>query len=489
MAADRQGGLQAADPVSIRIEAGRVVSCTPLARLAVDSRAPEDAIGDPDALLLPALSDAHLHLVACAADRAALDLAAPRVATLAALLHRLAEAARAAPSSAWVRAAGYDEAWLAERRPPTLGELDAAVPARPLRVRHATRHASLLNSHGFVRVERALGPLDEAHAPRDRAGARLGIVYGLEPEITRVVGPLDDATLAAGLRDVGAALARHGVACVDEMTASNDAARVALLAQAVARGALPQRLRAYVADADEVGPARRAAAGRIEVAGVKLLARSADEARSPEMRAAIARARRRGMPIAVHAVEPDVVAEVLDALAAAPPRAAGEPPLADRIEHASLCPPELVARLAAARVAVVTQPAFLAARGDKYRREVEPPLWPWLYPLASLRAAGVPVAAGSDAPVVPLDPRLGLDAAVTRRTAAGDVLASEERLDAAAALDLFTAAAARLRADMSPAGTTPGASADLVVAETSSLQGGFAALRVRATLRAGAVIG
>ncbi|MEW6269963.1 MAG: amidohydrolase family protein, partial [Thermodesulfobacteriota bacterium] len=94
---------------------------------------------------------------------------------------------------------------------------------------------------------------------------------------------------------------------------------------------------------------------------------------------------------------------------------------------------------------------------------------------------------GSDAPVVPLDPRLGLAAAVTRRSAGGAVLAPEERLDAASALDLFTTAAARLRGEALAPGPTPGAPADLLIAERSSSDG-FAALRTRATLRAGRCI-
>ncbi|HEY8517737.1 MAG TPA: amidohydrolase family protein [Candidatus Binatia bacterium] len=492
----------------LRVAQGRVASCTPLAALPADRRAPADALGDPDALLLPALSDAHVHLVACAAEREALDLTRPRPATIAELLTRLVDAARGASPSRWLRATGYDEAWLAEHRHPTRAELDVAVPDVPLRVRHATRHASLLNSLALRRVEQQLGPLGAAHVANAPDGAPLAVVYGLEPEITRVVGPLGEEGILRGLRAVGAELSRHGVVHVDEVTASNDAARVALLARAVESGALPQRVRAYVRDADEVAAAREAAAGRVEIAGVKLLARAEEEARAPAFRDAVARARRLGLAVAVHAVEADVVAAVLDALAAAPPRssaatrpraiaatplrtAAAVPPRStlepDRIEHASLCPPELVTRLASAGVAVVTQPAFLAARGDKYRREVEEPLWPWLYPLATLRKAGAHVVAGSDAPVVPLDPRLGLDAAVERR--AGDVvLAPEERLDPASALELFTSSAARLRGEAAAPPWTPGAPCDLLVADAWSPRDGFASLRVRATLRAGRCI-
>ncbi|MBY0273972.1 amidohydrolase family protein, partial [Candidatus Binatia bacterium] len=384
--------------------------------------------------MIPAFADPHVHLLACAADRAGLDLADDPPASIAQLLDRLRAAARGLPSGTWLRASGYDEAWLAERRHPTRPELDRAVPSHPLRLRHATRHATLLNSAGWARVEQAVGLPSADVAPRAPDGRPAGVAFGLEPELTRIVGPVDAAALGRGLGTVGAHLARLGVVHVDEVTASNDATRVARLAEAVAAGDLPQRVRAFVQDAEDAAPARRAAAGHVAIAGVKLLARSTDEVHSAGFLDRLGRARRLGLPVAVHAVEPDVVVAVLDALAAAPARA-GDDRAPDRLEHASLCPPEVVRRIARARVAVVTQPAFVVCRGDKYLREVEGPLHDWLYPLHDLCAAGVLVAMGSDAPVVSFDPRLGLDGAVRRTTRSGRQVAARQALGEAAALD------------------------------------------------------
>lgn len=457
---------------------------------AVPWRDDDATVGDPDALLLPAFADPHVHLVAAAADRAGLDLATDPPANVGELLDRLRARARDLPPGAWLRASGYDEAWLAERRHPTLDELDAAVGDRPLRMRHATRHATLLNRVALTRVESALGPLAATHAPRDERGRATGIVYGLEPEITRVVGPLAAGELERLLAELGRALARAGVLHVDEITASNDASRVARLAAAVGSGALPQRVRAFVGDPDEAEPARRASNGLVAIAGVKLLARSTDEVQSRAFVDRLVRARRLGLPVAVHAVEADVVDAVLTALAVAPPRRVVDVgrDVPDRLEHVAMCPPDLVRRIAAAGVAVVTQPGFVAARGDKYLREVEPPLWPWLYPIRALRAAGVLVASGSDAPVAPLDPRLGVDAAIRRATRGGATLAPSEGVGEAAALDLCTAAPARLRGDGAAYGVAPGARADLLVVEPESWSRRWAGLALRHVLRGGEVI-
>ena len=42
---------------------------------------------------------------------------------------------------------------------------------------------------------------------------------------------------------------------------------------------------------------------------------------------------------------------------------------------------------------VVTQPGFVATRGDSYMRDVEGDDQPWLYRLSSFLAAGIPIAA------------------------------------------------------------------------------------------------
>jgi predicted amidohydrolase YtcJ len=470
--------LTLGEPRVVEIREGRI------ARVNGDAAARDPAIGGPDAVLCPGWIDSHVHLLACAADRAGLDLAEPRPRTLAEILDRVAAASLGRPAHDWVRASGYDESWLAERRHPTRSELDRAAGGRPVRLRHATRHASVLSSAAW----RALGPSGQVapdRAPRDASGEPLGVVFGMEAEITAAVGPVSREALAEGLAAVSAELLAYGVVAVDEVSASNDADRVAVLAEAVAVGRLRQAVRVYLRDADELDGARARAGGRVAIAGVKLLPRDAAEIAAPAFADAVARARARGLPVAVHAVEADAVDAAVTALGNARPRASGASG-PDRIEHASLCPPELARRIAAAGIAVVTQPAFLLERGEKYRAEVEPVLWPWLYPLASLRSAGVLVAGGSDAPVATADPRVAIAAATRRETAAGIVIGPSERLDEAAALALYTSAPRVLRGDVATGSwLAVGRRADLLVLAGDPRAGRWREIAVHAAVFAG----
>jgi predicted amidohydrolase YtcJ len=136
-------------------------------------------------------------------------------------------------------------------------------------------------------------------------------------------------------------------------------------------------------------------------------------------------------PIAVHCV---TAAGLVLAIAAWDEAGAAE---GDRIEHGSVIPPELIPTIAHHRLTVVTQPNFVAERGDDYLADVDEHDLPSLYRCRSLLDGGVPVAFGTDAPFGNPDPWRAIKAAVERRTTTGAVVGEDERIDAARALDMF----------------------------------------------------
>ena len=137
------------------------------------------------------------------------------------------------------------------------------------------------------------------------------------------------------------------------------------------------------------------------------------------------------MPVALHCV---THAQLVVALAAL--RAAGVHPC-DRIEHAAVVADDMIADLLDLGVTVVTQPNFVAERGEHYLRDVPVEDQPHLWRLASLLRAGIPVAASTDAPFGGMDPWAAMRAAVQRTTAGGEVLGPDERVSADEALRLF----------------------------------------------------
>ena len=116
-------------------------------------------------------------------------------------------------------------------------------------------------------------------------------------------------------------------------------------------------------------------------------------------------ASRAGLEVAVHAIGDRANSVALDAFAATGARGS--------IEHAQLLGPGDVRRMAGLGVRASVQPAHLLDD-----RDLTEQVWgeraALAFPLRSLRAAGVELRLGSDAPVAPLDPWLAIACAVHR---------------------------------------------------------------------------
>ena len=217
-----------------------------------------------------------------------------------------------------------------------------------------------------------------------------------------------------------------GVTAVTDASVTTDASGAALLAEARRAGELPVRLTLMSG-----GDLRRPADAAFEVGPVKILLDDHALPDFDEMLARVANARAWGRAVAVHCVTAGELALTLAAF-----ETAGARP-GDRIEHGSVIPADAIGQILALGLTVVTQPAFIRERGDRYAAEVALRDLDDLYRCASLLAAGAPVAASSDAPYASPDPWLGMAAAMDRRSASGRVLGHGERVSGSSALSLY----------------------------------------------------
>ena len=424
---------------------GRVVSVTAPGPVPAGTGDVLDAAGGA---LLPGLADHHIHLHALAAARRSV----PAGRTRADLARALASAEP--DPHGWVRVVG--------NRDDTLdgATLDELAPGRRVRVQHRSG---------------ALWTFSPAALAAVRAGDHPGAERAPDGTLTGRLFRADD-WLRARLPDrappdldaVGAELAGYGITAVTDATPDLDTTA------ATALTAARQRLTLL-----GVPLGRRPPPGAVTGPYKIVLADSGlpdPDTLAERIRAAHAA----GRAVAVHTVTRESLVLLLVAL-----HAAGRDPR-DRVEHAALVPTELVADLRG--LAVVTQPGFLADRGDDYRRDVPAGEHTDLYRCRSLAAAGVRLALSSDAPYGPADPWAVIHAATTRVTPDGEPLGPAETLSARAALDAY------LTSPADPGGrprrVVAGAQADLVLLHVPLDE----ALRrpsaehVRATLIDGAVV-
>jgi hypothetical protein len=125
-----------------------------------------------------------------------------------------------------------------------------------------------------------------------------------------------------------------------------------------------------------------------------------------------------GLQVVVHAIGERANALLLDIYDSVA-KAHGARDRRFRIEHAQHLRPEDVARFRSVGVIASMQPYHAADDGRWAGKRLGPERVKHSYVFRSLLDAGVPLAFGSDWTVAPIDPLLGLTAAVTRRTLDG----------------------------------------------------------------------
>ena len=415
--------------------------------------------------LLPGVHDHHIHLAALASSFGSLEVGPPAVTSLPQLAAALCGADRALPPGRWIRAVGYHESVAG---PLDRKVLDRLVPDRPTRVQDRSGLRWSLNSAGLD----AVGAQHASHPgiARDRRGHPTGVVDRADDWIRDATGgEFPD------LAPVGRALAALGVTGVTDCTPYDDLSGPSAIAAALDDGALPQQV--HVTGGLALLGARLP--GRLHGGPVKIVL---DEPDLPELSTlveAIDAAHRADRCVAMHVVTAATLAFAIAAWREAGARRG------DRIEHGSVISPAAVPPVAALGLTVVTQPAFVAERGDRYLAEYEDD-HDDLYRCATLIAAGVPVAGSSDAPYALPDPWRAIEAAVQRRTSSGQILGAAERLPFERAHDLFTGDP--LDPGRGHRRVAPGAPADLVLLHRPLEKTLPCAADVRATYRAGRCI-
>lgn len=397
--------------------------------------------------LIPGFHDAHCHVLATASALLAVDCSPGAVSSVVEIGEQLRRRADSSPPGAWVRGAGYNEFYLRERRHPDRHDLDAFVPDRPVRLAHRSGHAHVLNTRALelagIRSDTP-DPVDGVIERDPANGEPTGLLLEMGGYLDGVVPPLTREELYEGVRLFNAQCLSMGITSLQDATHTNTPERWKLVKDIRERGLLTPEVTlmagaAHLSEFLGEGLAFGHERDGMRLGAAKIMLTMTTGSLSPsmeELAGIVEGAARSGFPVAIHAVEAEAVEAAVEAI-----RRLGQGSTSDlkhRIEHCSECPPWLADRLAGCGITVVTQPGFIYHHGDRYLAEVEDPRQPWLYAIGSLRARGVRVGAGSDAPVAALNPLDGVYASVTRRSSSGVALLPDEAVDAHTALRMHT---------------------------------------------------
>ena len=450
--------------------------------------------------LMPGFHDAHMHLLAYAASLLAVDCRPSSVNSIRDIALRIGDRASHTPKGEWIRATGYDETSLRERRHPTRRDLDEATSLHPVRLDHRSGHASVLNTMALERVGIGDSFSEPPGATVEReldTGSPSGLLLEMQDYLENRTSAHSVKEIESSVRVASKILLAHGVTTVQDATHHNSVSRWDFLGNLIkSAGDLPRvtlmpgyrHLPAFL----ERGLHFGSGGPRLRTGHVKIMVTASFGSSTPdksELALMVSECVESGFPVAIHAVEAEVVRSAAEVIAAA---ASDDVSSLHRIEHGSECPPDTLEVVARSAAKVVTQPSFVYQNGDRYLSTVDSGMLPHLYRVGSFMERGIEVAFGSDAPFGGPDPMHGIFSAVERKTASGRILAADESIGVLEALESYTAASARASGNASQVGTImPGMYADIILFEgdiTSASPERLIGLRPVMTMLGGRVV-
>ena len=381
----------------------------------------EQLVAGKGGALLPGLHDHHMHLFASAAQCNSLQCGPPQVCNGAELVAAL----RSVPGSGWIRGVNYHASVGGELNRHTL---DRIVNDRPVKVQHRSGKLWIVNSLAAeqLSLEQHIGmPGIEL----DQLGRPSGRLFRLDSWMRRQLAAADCAGVPP-LGEISRRLASFGVTGLTDTSPDNGSFAMRQFTAAAISGELLQSVRVMGGDELPLATCDQVQRGERKV--------MLDESALPDwdsLRATFADAHNHGRAVAVHCVTSCELVLALSVL-----RDVGVHSR-DRIEHASMVPPQLLSLVREVGVRVVTQPGFIYERGDQYLNEIPPPEHSHLYRCQTLLTQGIPLAGSTDAPYGDPDPWAAMRASVNRRSRSGRSIGRCEALSPEQALGLFTSAA------------------------------------------------
>ena len=441
-------------------------------------------------LVTPGLTDAHCHFISMGQSLMAVDLR--NLTSLKECRERIKEAADKLKPGQWLLGRAWNHHIWEEGREPNKHDMDDIVPNNPAMMVRACGHSQWLNSKGLEAAGIVAGVPDPAGGKfdRDENGEPTGMLREARRVVMAHVPPptheyLKKAALLAQERALASGLTCvHTYESMAEWNAFADLEKEGKLKLRVHHNLQHAELedilemgmhQGYGSDQLWVGQMKLFADGSLGANTALLFEPYCDEPDNcglpflelEGLKERVALCHKNDFSVAIHAIGDKAVSNSLDAIAYGREQHPGQ--RRDSVDHVQMCRSEDLERFKQMDVVASVQPVFIPTdwkvasnRWGDERCEAHN-----AYGWKTIQDMGIRMQFGSDTPVEPIEPILGLQAAVLRQTTGLEPEGGwrpQEKLTLAEALSGFTRTAAWVEHREGQSGSiAPGNNADLTV--------------------------
>ncbi|MEJ9229839.1 amidohydrolase [Peribacillus butanolivorans] len=418
--------------------------------------------------LLPGFIDAHIHLILYGVNQLAVSCKDEHIKSIVDLLNDLKEKASTIPKGEWIRAWGFNETVVKEKRYPTIAELDAISVEHPIIVSRTCSHISVVNSKALEiakineNSENPTGGIIE----KDKMGRFTGRLIETANMIMTEIASYTESELMKAVKIASEHFVAAGITSIHEAGAYGPES-FRLLQQAVKSKDIRVRIYAMIGSLNnshefvnkmvEAGVVTGTGDERFKIGPAKLftdgsstgptIATRETYSSDPdnfgilyyseeEIYQVLGQAHKKGYQITVHAQGDRAIEMYLNCVE----KALEESPRKDhrhRIEHAGISSPDLQERMKNLELIPIPNPPFPYEFGDIYIQHYGNRV-NHMYAVRDFIDNGILAAGGSDAPVTDYNPLLGIHVAVNRRSQSGSDIGVAQSISVMEAIKLYT---------------------------------------------------
>jgi hypothetical protein len=405
--------------------------------------------------VVPGFTDTHIHVADFGRTLQWIDC--KQANSLQALLALVREKATKTAKNKWILGSGWNQENFAEKHAPTRQELDDAAPDNPIILYHQLGRMCIVNTKALrlAGISKATASPKDGVIEKDAMGGPTGILEGNATDLVwnAVPQPTEPETLEAA-KGACAKIVEAGITSIHWIALSET--ELAIAQKLIRGGDVPLRIFLIITDEvyenlpEQTDLTNRNIDGVVVFSDGYLASQTAALNKSyvgdpgnrgqllytqEELERLTAKIHKANLQVIIHAMGDKAVEAALKALQSLPNAPNKH---RHRLEQAALLNRQLITCLKKLKHIVSIQPKVVESEFNTWaaNEHLGHERARMLFPLKTLLRQGLRVVAGSDCPMEPLNPLLGIQSLVTRKPY------PEERLTVEEALRLYTVDAA-----------------------------------------------